>query len=81
MPFLARIANFYRTLFSKRRLERDLNDELHGYVEELTERKIRDGIDPVAARRLKRCTMSRSSQQGDSICQARRVKLSIVVDS
>jgi predicted permease len=51
MPFTSWIRNFWRNSFRRPQVENDLNDELRGYIEELTERKIRAGLDPQAARR------------------------------
>ncbi|HEY4229854.1 MAG TPA: permease prefix domain 1-containing protein, partial [Thermoanaerobaculia bacterium] len=51
MALIPRIASLGRTLFGGRRLERDLDDEVRGYLEELTRRKIGEGLDPAAARR------------------------------
>ena len=51
MSFSSRAAGFFRTLFGKKRLEKDLEDELDGYLAALTEKKIRAGFDPAEARR------------------------------
>ena len=51
MPALSTITGVFRTLFRRTRLDRDLDEELHGYVEALTEQKIEAGLDPAAARR------------------------------
>jgi predicted permease len=48
---LKRIGSLWRTLFRKAHLDRDLDDELASYVDELIERKVRGGIDPAVARR------------------------------
>ena len=47
----SRLASLWRTLFRRPRLENDLEDELRGYLEELTEKKTRQGLDPAEARR------------------------------
>jgi putative ABC transport system permease protein len=52
VPFVARIASLWRNLTRRRRVEQDLNDELHGFVELLTSEKIRAGLSPEAARRV-----------------------------
>ncbi|HYX19493.1 MAG TPA: ABC transporter permease, partial [Thermoanaerobaculia bacterium] len=46
-----RIAGLWSTLFRSRRLDADLDDELQAYLRAATERRIRDGLDPDAARR------------------------------
>src|SRR5262245_19249480 len=51
MATSSRIRNLLRNLFRRRRAEADLNDELRSYVDELTERKIKAGSTPEAARR------------------------------
>lgn len=50
MPFLAKMISFWNNLFRRQRVERDLNDELLAYVEEMAERKIQAGLAPDAAR-------------------------------
>ncbi len=50
MPLLARAAALFRTLFRQTALDRDLDEELRAYVDLLTEKKVRAGADPRAAR-------------------------------
>jgi hypothetical protein len=50
MPFLSKMIWFWRNLFCRRQLERDLDDELQGYLEEMAERKIQEGLTPEVAR-------------------------------
>jgi predicted permease len=40
-----------RVLFRRNQLEQDLDDEMQGFVEELVQRRIREGIPPAEARR------------------------------
>jgi len=47
----ARIRSLARTLFAGARLDRDLDDELRAAVEELAERREREGLSPADARR------------------------------
>ena len=54
MPLLPQLASVWRNLFRKAGVERDLDDELRGYVELLTEEKMRAGLPPEAARRAAR---------------------------
>ncbi len=49
MPLLTKVAN-WKSIFRRRRIEKDLNDELSAYVDELTERKIEAGLDANIAR-------------------------------
>jgi hypothetical protein len=51
MSLWRRLVNGYRTLAFGARLDRDLDDELAGYVDALIEKKTRAGLDPVSARR------------------------------
>ena len=51
MRILSRLASLLRTLFRGRRQDADLDDEVRGYLEELTRKKIGEGLDPEAARR------------------------------
>jgi putative ABC transport system permease protein len=51
MPLTSRIRSFWRTLFCKADLDRDLDAELRSYVDELYERYVRDGVPPETARR------------------------------
>ena len=51
MPLPSRIWSFWKTLFGRRRVEADLHDELSGYLDELTRKKIRKGLAPDEARR------------------------------
>jgi len=52
MPLGPRIVSLYRSLFGKAALDRDLDDELRGYIDEITERKIAAGLGRDEARRL-----------------------------
>lgn len=51
MPLLARLSNLWRNLFLKKQVEDELDEELRTYLELLTETKIKQGLDPVEARR------------------------------
>ena len=51
MPLAPRLVALLRTLFRPAALDQDLDEELRGYVDLLTERKRSAGADPVAARR------------------------------
>lgn len=55
MPWRSRLTNFIRTLFRRDYLDRDLNEELDGFVEDLAERKMCAGnLSPHDARRAAR---------------------------
>lgn len=51
MPLVPKIVSFWRTLARGRRLESDLADELRAYLEDVTARKVAQGLDPASARR------------------------------
>jgi hypothetical protein len=51
MPLTSKIISVWRSLVRKQQQEKDLGDELGSYVEELTERKVRAGMDREGARR------------------------------
>jgi len=51
MPFLSRIANTWRNLSNKDVVDQELTEELRAHVDLLTDQKIREGLDPAAARR------------------------------
>src|SRR5437016_5442314 len=51
MPFAPRLAGLWRNLLHKDRVERDLDEEVHGYVELLTAEKIKSGMGANEARR------------------------------
>jgi putative ABC transport system permease protein len=51
MPLLARVSSLVGNLFRRRRVERELDDELRAYVEMLSDEKQRAGLDAGEARR------------------------------
>ena len=51
MPLMPRIASLWRTLFHRSRLDAELDEEVRGYLQALTDKKIREGLEPAAARR------------------------------
>ena len=51
MPFVSRIASTWRNLFNKDVVDRELSEELRAHVDLLTDQKIREGLEPEAARR------------------------------
>src|SRR5262249_39759659 len=46
MPFRTRMMNFWRNLFYRKHVERDLTEELQSYIDELTDRKRQAGLSP-----------------------------------
>src|ERR1044072_9444155 len=51
MPFLSSIASMWRNLSNKDVVDQELTEELRAHLDLLTDQKIRDGLDPAAARR------------------------------
>jgi putative ABC transport system permease protein len=51
MPFLSRIASTWRNLSNKESVDQELTEELRAHVDLLTDQKIREGLEPEAARR------------------------------
>jgi putative ABC transport system permease protein len=51
MPFLSRLASTWRNLSNKDVVDQELTEELRAHVDLLTDQKIREGLDPEAARR------------------------------
>jgi len=51
MPRLPRVSSFWRNLFHKRRVERDLDEEVRAYLDQVTDEKIQSGLSPQVARR------------------------------
>jgi predicted permease len=51
VPLLPKIASFWRTLARGRAIDAALDEELRGYVDELTARQIAGGLEPAEARR------------------------------
>jgi putative ABC transport system permease protein len=51
MPFLSRIASTWRNLSNKDVVDQELTEELRAHIDLLTDQKIREGLDPEAARR------------------------------
>jgi putative ABC transport system permease protein len=71
MPLFSRIGSLCRNLFQRRRVERELDDELRAYLDELTEEKRRNGADPVAARREARLELGGVEQVKEEVRQMR----------
>jgi predicted permease len=76
-----RLAEVWRTLFRRSRLDADLEDELQGYLRAAAERKVRGGVEPAAARREAEREMghldwireeTRSARVGDGLESALR---------
>jgi predicted permease len=64
---LARIISLVRNLFRRERVERDLDAELRGYLEILTDEKIASGMDPVRAAREARLAVGGVEQVKEQV--------------
>jgi predicted permease len=51
MPFVSRIASMWRNLSNKDVVDQELGEELRAHIDLLTDQKIREGLEPEAARR------------------------------
>jgi predicted permease len=71
MPMLMRIKSLWRNIFAKQRNDRELDDELHSYIDQLAEDKIREGMTPEAARRAARIELGGAEQVKESVREAR----------
>ena len=71
MPLLSRLASLWRNLFTRPRIERDLDEELRAYVDLLTEEKLRTGMGAAAARRAARIESGGLEQVKEEVRQVR----------
>ncbi len=71
MPMLARIKSLWRNAFSRQRNDRELDAELRGYIEQLAEEKIRQGVRPEEARRAARIELGGVEQVKESVREVR----------
>src|ERR1051326_5008850 len=51
MPFVSRIASIWRNLSNKDVVDHELSEELRTHIDLLTDQKVREGLEPEAARR------------------------------
>jgi putative ABC transport system permease protein len=71
MPFLSRLASLRRNLFSRPRVERDLDEELRAYLDQLTEEKRQEGMGAEEARRAARLELGGLEQVKEEVRQVR----------
>jgi len=67
MPLLVKVRSFLRNLFSFRRVEGDLDQEVHSHLEMLTEENIRSGMQPKDARRAARIELGGIEQVKEQV--------------
>jgi putative ABC transport system permease protein len=71
MAFLSHLASFWRNLFTRPRLDRDLDDELSAYLDHLTDEKSGDGMGAADARRAARIELGGMEQIKEEVRQVR----------
>src|ERR1035441_5915964 len=71
MPWLNALANLRRNLFTRPRMERDLDEEVHAYLDQLTDEKCAAGMGPAEARRAALIEFGGLEQVKEEVRQAR----------
>jgi predicted permease len=71
MPLLLKARSFLRNLFLSRRVEEDLDQEIHSHLELLIEEKIRAGMAPREAQRAARIELGGVEQVKEQVRDAR----------
>jgi len=71
MSLLSRLASLGRNLFTRSRVERDLDDELHAYLDQLTEENRRAGMGMAEAQRAARIELGGMHQIKEEVRQVR----------
>jgi predicted permease len=71
MPLFVKARSFLRNLFASRRVEVDLDQEVHSHLEMLTEENIRAGLPPEEAQRAARIELGGVEQVKEQVREAR----------
>jgi putative ABC transport system permease protein len=71
MPLLNLLANLRRNLFTRPRMERDLDEEVHAYLDQLTDERRAAGMGPSEARRAALIEFGGLEQVKEEVRQAR----------
>jgi predicted permease len=71
MPFVARISSLLRNLTRRRRVERDLSDEVSSYIDLATQRKMKEGLNESDARRASLVELGGAEQVKELVREAR----------
>ena len=71
MPLLVKARSLLRNFFSSRRVEADLDQEVHAHLEMLTEESIRAGVPPQEAQRAARMELGGIEQVKEQVRQER----------
>jgi hypothetical protein len=70
MPLLVKVRSFLRNLVSYRRVDLDLDQEVHSHLEMLTEENIRAGMPPDEAQRAARIELGGVEQVKERVRDA-----------
>jgi putative ABC transport system permease protein len=71
MSLLSRLASLRRNFFTRPRVERDLDDELHAFLDQLTEEKRKAGMSAAEAQRAARIELGGLQQVKEEVRQVR----------
>src|SRR5439155_17855028 len=71
MPLFVKAGSFLRNLFSSRRVEADLDEEVHSHLEMLVEENIRAGMPPKEAKRAARIELGGIEQVKEQVRETR----------
>ena len=71
MPLLTKARSFLRNLFSTRRVEKDLDQEIYSHLELLIEENIREGMSPGEAARAAQIELGGAEQVKEQVREAR----------
>jgi len=71
MPLFVKARSFLRNLFSSRRVEADLDEEVHSHLEMLVEENIRAGMPPKEAKRAARIELGGIEQVKEQVRETR----------
>ena len=71
MPWLSRCSSLFRNLFARPRVERELDDELHAFLDQLTAEKLASGMNGPEARRAALLELGGLEQVKEEVRQVR----------
>jgi putative ABC transport system permease protein len=71
MPLLPRLSSLWRNLFQRGRMEQGLAEEIRAHLEMLVELKVKEGLDPAAARRAALIELGGEEQVKESVREMR----------
>ncbi len=72
---MSRVSAFWRNVFHKSRVERDLDAELRAYLDQLTREKLRAGMSPEEARRAALLELGGMEQIKEEVREVRRGRI------